>query len=184
MSTETSPRGTRRVLGSIVIDTRPLRIRDYRRLWVSSAATAIGSQLTTVAVPKQVYDLTGSSGYVGLTGAAGLAALMIFGLWGGAIADAFDRRRVMIVSNVGIAVTSGLLWIQARSGLDSVPVIFVLLFVQQSFVAVNMPTRSAVIPRLVPPELVEFWQGRADRMHDRLRFKHVLDTWQVERVAP
>lgn len=148
------PRTARRVLGSIVIDTRPLRHRDFRRLWASTAITAIGSQLTAVAVPKQVYDLTGSSGYVGLTGAVGLAALVIFGLWGGAIADAFDRRRVVTVSNIGIAVTSGVLWFQALTGMHAVWLIFLLLGVQQSFVAVNMPTRNAMLPRLVPADLI------------------------------
>lgn len=148
------PRTARRLLGHIVIDTRALRYRDFRRLWVSTAVTAVGGQLSAVAVPKQVYDLTGSSGYVGLTGAVGLAALVIFGLWGGAIADAFDRRKVMIVSNLGIAVVSAVLWLQALAGLHSVWLIFVLLGLQQSFVAVNMPTRSAIVPRLVPAELI------------------------------
>ncbi|HEV2781692.1 MAG TPA: MFS transporter [Actinophytocola sp.] len=152
--TEARPRSAARLLGRIVIDTRPLRIRDFRRLWVSSAVTAVGSQLTAVAVPKQVYDLTGSSGYVGLTGAVGLAALIVFGLWGGAISDAFDRRKVIIVSGAGIAVTSGLLWTQAFTGLGSVWVVFALLGMQQAFVAVNFPARSAVVPRLVPAELV------------------------------
>src|SRR5688572_1513719 len=103
-----------------MIDIRPLRIKDYRRLWATSAVAAIGSQLTAVAVPKQVYDLTGSSGWVGLTGAVGLAALVVFGLWGGAIADAFDRRKVTILSGAGIAATSALLWAQAFVGLGSV----------------------------------------------------------------
>ena len=148
------PGTARRLLGKIVIDTRPLRHRDFRRLWASTAITAIGSQLTAVAVPKQVYDLTGSSGYVGLTGAVGLTALVIFGLWGGAIADAFDRRRVVTVSNIGIAVTSGVLWLQALTGMRSVWLIFLLLGVQQSFVAVNLPTRNAMVPRLVPAGLI------------------------------
>jgi MFS family permease len=150
----TQPGAARRLLGNIVIDTRPLRHRDFRRLWASTAITAIGSQLTAVAVPKQVYDLTGSSGYVGLTGAVGLGALVIFGLWGGAIADAFDRRRVVTVSNIGIAVTSGVLWLQAFTGLGWVWLIFVLLGLQQSFVAVNLPTRNAMVPRLVPAGLI------------------------------
>lgn len=152
--TLTQPRTARRLLGNIVIDTRPLRLPEFRRLWASTAVTAIGSQLTAVAVPKQVYDLTGSSGYVGLTGAVGLAALVIFGLWGGAIADAFDRRRVVTISNLGIAVTSGVLWLQAFTGMRSVWLIFLLLGVQQSFVAVNMPTRNAMLPRLVPVHLI------------------------------
>lgn len=147
-------RGGRRGFGSFVIDTRPLRIPAYRRLWVSTAVTAIGSQFSAVAVPKQIYDLTGSSAYVGLTGAVGLAVLIVFGLWGGAIADAFDRRTVMAVSNFGIAVTSALLWLQALAGLDSVVVVLVLFGIQQSFNAVNAPTRSAAIARVVPTRLL------------------------------
>ena len=143
-----------RGIGSFVIDVRPLRIPAYRRLWVSTAVTAIGSQFSAVAVPKQIYDLTGSSAYVGLTGAVGLAVLIVFGLWGGAIADAFDRRTVMAVSNLGIVVTSGLLWLQALVGLDSVVVVLVLFGLQQSFNAVNAPTRSAAIARVVPTGLL------------------------------
>lgn len=123
-------------------------------MWLSSGITAVGSQLSAVAVPKQVYDLTGSSGYVGLTGGVGLAVLLVFGLWGGALADAFDRRTVMVLTNAGVAVCSGVLWAQAFFGLNSVWLIFVLFGLQQAFVAVNSPTRSAVIPRLVPAELV------------------------------
>ena len=143
-----------RGLGAIVIDTRPLRIPDYRRLWLTTTITAVGSQFTAVAVPKQVFDLTGSSAYVGLTGAVALAPLLVFGLWGGAVADAVDRRRVLLASNTGIAVTSLLLWLQAFMGLGSVWVVLALLGAQQAFFAVNMPTRSAVIARLVPLDLL------------------------------
>jgi len=152
--------GTRRVsrvrsaLARAVIDTRPLRVPQFRLLWFSTVATAIGSQLTAVAVPKQIYDITQSSGWVGVAGGVGLVPLLVFGLWGGAIADAVDRRTVMLVSNIGVAVTSALLWAQAASGLNSVAAVLVLLALQQSFVAVNMPTRSAAIARLVPIELV------------------------------
>lgn len=117
-------------------------------------ATAIGSQLTAVAVPKQVFDLTGSSGYVGLTGAFALVPLLVFGLWGGAIADTVDRRKLLLVSNTGIAVTAALLWAQAFFALNSVWAVLVLLGVNQAFFAVNMPTRNAVVARLVPEHLL------------------------------
>jgi MFS family permease len=144
--------GLRRVLGSVVLDTRPLRVPPFRRLWASTAVTAIGSQLTAVAVPKQVFDLTGSSGYVGLSGAVALAPLLLFGVWGGAVADAVDRRKLLLVTNAGLALTSALLWVQAAVGLDSVWVVLALLGLQQAFYAVNQPTRSASIARLVPVE--------------------------------
>ena len=137
-----------------MIDTRPLRIVDYRRLWLTTIVTAVGSQFTAVAVPKQVFDLTGSSAWVGLTGAVALVPLLVFGLWGGAIADAVDRRRLLLVTNTGIALTSLALWLQAYAGLGSVWVVLALLGVQQAFFAVNMPTRSAVVARLVPMDLL------------------------------
>jgi len=130
-----------------------LRIPTYRRLWISTAITAVGSQLTTVAVPKQVFDLTGSSGFVGLAGAFGLVPLLIFGLWGGALADAFDRRTVILVTNVGVAATSVLFWLFAVVGAN-VWVVLSVFAVQQAFVAVNMPTRTAAVARLVPVELI------------------------------
>ncbi|MEV6316944.1 MFS transporter [Streptomyces sp. NPDC051776] len=132
------------------VDTRPLRRPAYRRLWSSTVVTAIGSQLTAVAVPKQVYDITGSSAFVGYTSFVGLLPLVVFALWGGAIADSMDRRTLMLVSNTGIAVTSLLFWAQAAAGNRSVALLMVLLAVQQAFFGINSPTRSASIARLVP----------------------------------
>jgi MFS family permease len=142
------------MLGSVLLDTRPLRHGDYRRLWLSSIVTQIGGQFTTVAVPKQLYDLTGSSGYVGLAGIFGLVPLLVFGLWGGAIADTVDRRRLLLVSNAGLAVASALLWFAAATGSRSVWLVLVLYAVQQGFFAVNSPTRGAAIARLIPAHLL------------------------------
>ncbi|MFF7560054.1 MFS transporter [Streptomyces pseudovenezuelae] len=132
------------------MDTRPLRIPAYRRLWTSTIVTAVGSQLTAVAVPKQIYDITGSSAWVGAASMAGLLPLIVFALWGGAVADTMDRRKLLLITNSGIAVTSVLFWLQAVSGLDSVAALMVLLAVQQAFWGLNAPARNASIARLVP----------------------------------
>ncbi|MCX5257411.1 MFS transporter [Streptomyces canus] len=132
------------------MDTRPLRIPAYRRLWSSTIVTAVGSQLTAVAVPKQIYDITGSSAWVGAASMAGLLPLIVFALWGGAVADSMDRRKLLLITNAGIAVTSVLFWLQAVSGLDSVAALMVLLAVQQAFWGLNAPARNASIARLVP----------------------------------
>ena len=137
-----------------MVDVRPLRVPPYSRLFWSNVVTSIGSQLTIVAVPTQVYDLTGSSGYVGLAGGVALVPLLLFGLWGGAIADAVDRRTLLLISNGGIAVTSVLFWLQAALSVNSVSLVLALLGLQQVFFAVNQPTRSAAIARLVPAELL------------------------------
>jgi len=147
-------KGIRKILGRIIVDTRPLKIPAYRRLWSSTAVTAVGSQLTAVAVPKQVFDLTGSSAYVGLSGLFALVPLLIFGLYGGAVADAVDRRKLLLVTNAGVAVTSALLWLQAFAGFGSVWLVLGLLAVNQGFFAINIPTRGAVVARLVPAELL------------------------------
>ncbi|MEU1184624.1 MFS transporter [Streptomyces sp. NPDC005820] len=148
-STEEAPRrGWRRW----AMDTRPLRRPAYRRLWSSTIVTAVGSQLTAVAVPKQIYDITGSSAWVGYAGLAGLVPMVVFALWGGAVADTMDRRRLMLITNSGIAVTSVLFWLQAVSGLDSVAVLMLLLAAQQAFFGLNAPARNASIARLVPAE--------------------------------
>ncbi|MET7729754.1 MFS transporter [Streptomyces sp. NPDC005402] len=134
------------------MDTRPLRIPAYRRLWSSTIVTAVGSQLTAVAVPKQIYDITGSSAWVGAASLAGLLPLIVFALWGGAVADSMDRRKLLLITNSGIAVTSVLFWLQAVSGLDSVAVLMVLLALQQAFWGLNSPARNASIARLVPED--------------------------------
>ncbi|MET9683783.1 MFS transporter [Streptomyces coeruleorubidus] len=134
------------------MDTRPLRRPAYRRLWGSTIVTAVGSQLTAVAVPKQIYDITGSSAWVGAASLAGLVPLIVFALWGGAIADTMDRRKLLLITNIGIAVTSLLFWLQAFTGLESVAALMVLLAVQQAFWGLNAPARNASIARLVPED--------------------------------
>ncbi|MCX4815900.1 MULTISPECIES: MFS transporter [unclassified Streptomyces] len=134
------------------MDTRPLQIPAYRRLWSSTIVTAVGSQLTAVAVPKQIYDITGSSAWVGAASMAGLLPLIVFALWGGAIADTMDRRKLLLITNSGIAVTSVLFWVQAAVGLDSVATLMVLLAMQQAFWGLNAPARNASIARLVSAE--------------------------------
>ncbi|WP_435770574.1 MFS transporter [Nocardioides sp. SYSU DS0651] len=139
-------------LRGMLADTRPLRNPHFRRLWVANIITVVGAQLTVVAVPAQIYSITGSSAYVGLTGVFGLVPLVVFGLWGGALADHFDRRTILVVTTVGLIGTAVLFWAQAAVGLDNVWVLLGLFAVQQAFFAVNQPTRWAALPRLLDDE--------------------------------
>jgi MFS family permease len=142
--------GARDLFSRFTIDTRPLRHTAYRRLWTSNVVTAVGSQLTAVAVPKQIYDVTGSSTWIGIASFAALAPLVVFGLWGGAVADAVDRRKLLLVTNVGIAATSVAFWAQAAAGLRSVWPLILLLAAQQGLFGINSAARGSAIPRLVP----------------------------------
>jgi MFS family permease len=137
---------------SWAIDTTPLSNPAYRRLFWGVAATMLGQQMTLVAVPFQVYALTGSSLLVGVTSMVALVPLIVFGLLGGAIADAMDRRRLMLITSTGAAVTSGLLALQALlPGGGNLALLWVLTACVSGFAAVNQPTRSAVIPAIVGP---------------------------------
>jgi MFS family permease len=131
-------------------DLTPLQTPDYRRLWLSGVVTVIGANLTIFAVPVQIYALTQNSAYVGLSGIFALVPLVVFGLWGGAWADAMDRRLLLIIASVGLAVASVLLWLQAALSINNIWVVMSLLAVQQAFFAINSPTRSAAISRIVP----------------------------------
>ncbi|HEY1971792.1 MAG TPA: MFS transporter [Pseudonocardia sp.] len=137
-------------LRGALADTTPLRTLDFRRLWTAGVVTSIGAQLTVVAVPVQIYNLTQSSRYVGLTGLFGLVPLLVFGLWGGAIADAVDRRTLLLVTGSGMGLISLALWGTAASGMHSVWLVLGLFAVQQGLFAVNQPTRSSVLPRILP----------------------------------
>lgn len=149
-------RGSTRRIGSAIrgalADTTPLRTPSYRRLWAAGVVTVIGAQLSVVAVPTQIYTLTGSSAYVGLTGLFGLVPLVVFGLWGGAIADVMDRRILLMLTGAGIATTSLALWVTSATGVGNVWVVLSLFAVQSAMLAMNQPTRNAVIPRLLPAE--------------------------------
>jgi len=138
----------------IALDVRPLRDPDFRRLWAGNGVAFIGFQLTAVAVAVQVYDITRSSFYVGLLGLVSLVPLVGFGLWGGAVADAVDRRRLLLVSSVLMWAVTWALFAQALLASRSVVLIFVLVAVQSAGFAVASPTRGAVVPRLLPVELI------------------------------
>nr|WP_183595705.1 MFS transporter [Nocardioides soli] len=141
-------------MAGLVADTRPLRNEHFRRLWLANIITVVGAQLTVVAVPAQIYDVTGSSAYVGLTGLFGLVPLIVFGLWGGALADVFDRRTMLMITTSGLIGTSALFWLQAAMGNTNVWLLLGLFAVQQAFFAVNQPTRAAILPRLLTPDLL------------------------------
>ena len=95
------------VFARMRVDTRPFRHRDFRNLWLGQAVSTIGGEIGAVAVPYQVYTLTHSTALVGLLGLASLIPLLVVPLIGGAIADALDRRTVLLRTETGMAVVAG-----------------------------------------------------------------------------
>jgi MFS family permease len=141
-------------LGRLAIDLRPLRFPAYRRLWVGTGVSMFGFQLTAVAVPVEMYTLTDESLWVGLLGVAGFVPLLIFGLWGGAVADAVDRRRLLLASSLLMWLSTLGLLCQALFGFGSPVLLLALVAVQTIAFAVSSPARVAIIARLVPASLL------------------------------
>lgn len=139
----------------LLADLTPLRtIPAYRRVWSALSISNIGQQMAAVAVGFQVYELTKSSFMVGLVGLFQLVPMIGFGLYGGALSDAHDRRIVATVSAVGLWLASVALAVQALMGLDSVGVLYAIIAVQSGFYAVGSATRQAITPRIVPTPLL------------------------------
>ena len=143
------------------VDLTPLRVSPaFARLWFGGAISGIGSWLTIVAVGLQIYHITGSTFAVSLVGGIGLVPMIVAGLWGGMIADAFDRKLVLLVSAlVGWSSTIGLAliaWYDTGLAEGDVPVWPLYLLATLGSVAstVQMTTRQSVTPRLIPGELV------------------------------
>jgi len=140
----------RGLFARIAVDIRPLReSRDFRRLWFGTGISAIGSQITTIAIPFQLYDQTRSTLLVGLLGIAALVPLLIVPIYGGAVADAFDRRRMLLLSDIALVVVSAGLLVNALLPNPSVWFLFVAEALGTAAYGFQRPARNALTPRLV-----------------------------------
>src|SRR3954469_21935316 len=135
------------------LDLTPLRdSRDLRLLMLGDFVTAIGTQAALVALPFQIYSLTHSAFLTGLLGAAELVPLMAMALWGGALADRYDRRRLLLVVQAGLVLGSSTLAAVALAGSPPIAALFVLAGVMAGFGAFQNVVGSAIVPNLVAPD--------------------------------
>jgi MFS family permease len=140
----------RRTVGAVAVDLGLLRRRrEFGLLVLGQTISEAGSMATFVAVPFQAYELTGSSLAVGLLGVAEFAPIIVLALVGGALADAFDRRRLVQLAEVGAAVAAGLLLLNATLEHPHLWVLYVCSSLLAAFTAVRRPPLDALIPRLV-----------------------------------
>jgi len=140
---------------AILPDIEPLRAsRDFRLLWLGQLISQAGSALRLVAIPYQIYVLTGSSLAVGLLGLFSAVPLITLSLWGGVIADRVDRRKMLLVTNTCLTLTSVALALSTQAGLATVPVLYLLTAVGSGFGALEQPAGSALAPSLVERRLI------------------------------
>ncbi|NUT35049.1 MAG: MFS transporter [Hamadaea sp.] len=121
-------------------------------MFAGNAVSFFGAQFTAVAVPVQMYALTHSSLWVGLLGLAGFVPMLVFSIWGGAYADAVDRRRLLLASSTVVWLATMALLVLSATGLASPPLLLLALFVQTAGFAISTPTRQSILPRLVGDE--------------------------------
>jgi MFS family permease len=147
------PRRLRRAVGAAAIDIGPLRRhRDFRLLFIGQAASFFGSMVTFVAVPFQVYELTNSTLAVGLLSLAEFVPLMIMAFLGGALSDAFDRRRMVQIAELGSGLGVGVLLVNALLPEPRTWVIFAVAPILAALYGIFRPSLDAMVPRLVTKE--------------------------------
>jgi MFS family permease len=139
----------------LFVDISPLReSRDYRLLFAGQVVSWLGRQVTVVAVPYQVFVLTKSSFAVGLVGLANLGPLVAMSLAGGAVADAVDRRKLLLVTQVLLALTSVGLAVNAMLARPALWPLYVLSSLAAGLQGVDLPTRNAMVPKMVGRERI------------------------------
>jgi MFS family permease len=129
-------------------------IRDYRLLWIASVLSSLAGQIRNVATLYQVYDISGSAFKLGLTGFLETLPFIVFGLYAGAVADAFDRKKLLVATILLQIVPNVLLGLLTLTGTIAVWHIYALGLLGAFVDVFNWPARAALIPRLVPQGLL------------------------------
>lgn len=138
-----------------LVDITPLRESPaFARLWAGASISAIGAQLTLVAIALQVYDLTESTFAVALVSGFALVPMIVFGLYAGLLNDYLDRRTVLIVSSIVSWLCSILLAVLAWIGIDVVWPLYVLAVLLAVTSSISGTTRFSIVPRLLPASLL------------------------------
>lgn len=137
------------------LDPTPLRVsREFRLLWIGQFVSGFGSAISFVVLPLQMYQLTQDSLYVGLLGVAEFLPMFLLAFVGGALADFVDRRRLLILTEAGLALCCGVLALNALLPQPRVWILFTMAALFAGLNALHRPALEALTPRLVPPEFI------------------------------
>jgi MFS family permease len=143
----------RKLITRIAVDTSALRTsRDFRLLTIGSTVTGLGTQAALVALPYQVYVISHSAFLTGLLGLVELGPLIALSLFGGALADMFDRRRLLLFAQIALVLVASGLAAAALLGTPPLWLLYVLAGLSTAAAAVERVTTSAMVPNLVGPE--------------------------------
>jgi hypothetical protein len=154
VSTDTeASEGESRKTRRFAADLSPLRESGpFRYVFAGQAVSVIGAQVTQVAVPLQVYKISHSSLDVGLVGVASLVPLIVLGLYGGAIADAVNRRTLLLISSLASGAVSTVLLVQAALGIHRLWLLYTCVAMIGACFALDYPARRSILPQLLGRE--------------------------------
>jgi len=137
-------------MAKFTIDTKPLKkYKDFRNLWASGLVSYLGSMITYVAIPFQIKNMTHSYIAVGLSGAIELVPLIVFGLYGGVLADALDRKKMMWATEAALMVLTGVLLLNSIQKHPSLIMIYVVTGLFAAVDGLQRPSANAILPRIV-----------------------------------
>ncbi|MFE7069146.1 MFS transporter [Streptomyces sp. NPDC057620] len=159
-------------LTALLPDLSPWRTsRDFRLLWVQGLVTYLGSVMALIALPLQIKDLTGSPLAVGAMGAVELVPLVVFGLYGGALADAVDRRKVILLTEAGLGLLAVVLLVNAMLPSPMLWPLYVVAAGVAALAGLQRPAMDSLLARIVP--------------HDQLAAAAALNAlrWQIGAIA-
>ncbi len=129
-----------------------LQSPDFRNLWLGQVISAAGAQMQSAALHWQVYELTHSPLALGAVGLVRVVPIILFSLLGGTMADAYDRRKLLLVTQSALALVAVALGVATLSGLMTLPLLYILAALGASAIAFDNPARQALVPSLVPRE--------------------------------
>jgi MFS family permease len=137
------------------LDLSPLRVsRDYRLLFFGQLVSFFGSMMTFIVVPWQMYQLTGSSAMVGYIYLAEFVPMVVLAFVGGALADYFDKRRLLRLTEFGQAITSAVLLVNSLLEDPQIWILFVCVALHAGLAAIQRPAFESFIQKVVPAELM------------------------------
>jgi len=139
----------------LFVDLTPLRQSPaFARLWLGSSISGIGAQLTLVAVGLEIYDISHSTFDVALVGVISLLPMIVAGLYGGMLADAFDRRRIALIAAIFAWASTAAITAHSWAHLKSLALLYLLATINAVAATIIQTSRASIVPRLVPVGLL------------------------------
>jgi MFS family permease len=134
------------------VDFSSLKHRDFRLMFIAGSISMFGSMITYVTAPLQIAQLTQSYVAVGIIGLIEIGPLIVFGIWGGAIADSMNRKKIVVITECGLGIATLILLINALSSEPSVMVIYTVTFFYAVLDGIQRPSLGALLPQVVPTD--------------------------------